>query len=85
MIISVSFCLSLHTADTLLEEVNLRNESIGNSLVLAPWRAMCFEIQPQRRKPTGQMVLLSGPVSPQLNSPGRMFSFTCRPNDGISK
>lgn len=62
MIISVLSCLC-NAAVTLFEEVNLRNDSIGNSLVLAPWRAVSFEIQPQGRKPTGQMVLLSVPVS----------------------
>lgn len=29
-------CLFPHTADTLLEEVNLRNDSIFNNLVPAP-------------------------------------------------
>jgi len=84
VIISVLSSLC-NTAVTLFKEVNLRNDSIANSLVLAPWRAVCFEIQPQRRKPTGQMALLSVPVSAQLSTSGRMLSRTCRPNDGILK
>lgn len=33
MIISALSCLSLYAADTLLEEVNLRNDSIFNNMV----------------------------------------------------
>lgn len=76
-------CLFLHTADTLSEEVKLRNDSILNNLVLAPWRVVSFELWPHWRNTTGQMVLLSVPVSAQPNFPGRRLSCVCRPNNRI--
>lgn len=47
VMISVLSCLFLHTADILFEEVKMRNGSILNNLVSAPWRVVCFEIWPQ--------------------------------------
>lgn len=70
----IASCLFLHTADILFEEFNLRNDSILNNLVSAPWRVVCFDIQHQWRYITGQIVLLSVLDSTQLNIPRRMWS-----------
>lgn len=50
MINSVLSSSFLQTADTLSEEVNLRNDFILSNLVLVPWRVACFEMQPPEKK-----------------------------------
>lgn len=47
----LSFLLSLHTADVLFGDANLRDGSMGNNFASAPRGAVCFDTGPQETAP----------------------------------